>query len=99
MKGVNFVTFCYFFTAGNFHKLLFIVERGKGLYSIHRATGERVHLDFFPSLFLLLRGRGVEVNVFFSPIRMKRWKEGERGTFRVFGNVFFIVVRLRRGRG
>jgi len=29
--------------------------------------GERVHLDFFPSFFLLLRGRGVEVNVFFFP--------------------------------
>ncbi len=35
---------------------------------------------------------------FFSPRYMKRWKEeGERGTFRVFGNVFFIVERLGRG--
>jgi hypothetical protein len=24
-----------------------------------------VQVDFFPSIFLLLRGRGVEVNVFF----------------------------------
>jgi hypothetical protein len=72
MKGVKFVTFCYFFTTGNFHKLFFTVEKGQGLYSIHCATGEKVHLDFFPSLFLLLRGRGVEVNVFFSPICMKR---------------------------
>ncbi len=27
---------------------------------------ERVQLDFFSSFFLLLRGRGVQVNVFFS---------------------------------
>jgi hypothetical protein len=34
-----------------------------------------VKVDFFPSFFLLLRGRGVGVNGFFSPIHMKRWKE------------------------
>jgi hypothetical protein len=52
---------------------------------IHCATRERVQLDFFPSFFLLLWGRGVEVNGFFLPIYMKRWKEeGGRGTFRVF---------------
>jgi hypothetical protein len=65
LKGVRFVTFCYFFTVCNFHKLLFIVEKGQGLYSIHCVTGENVHFDFFPYFFLLLRGRGVEVNVFF----------------------------------
>jgi len=58
---------CYFFTAYNFHKLFFTIEKGHGLYSIHCATRERVQLDFFFSFFLLLRGRGVEVNVFFSP--------------------------------
>jgi hypothetical protein len=31
-----------------------------------------VQLDFFSSSFLLLRGRGVEGNVFFFPIYMKR---------------------------
>ncbi len=67
LKGVKFVTF---FTACNFQQLLFTVEKGQGLYSIHCARGEleRVHLDFFSfSFFLLLRGRGVEVNVFFPP--------------------------------
>ncbi len=39
----------------------------------------------------------MEVNVFFSPKYMKRWKEGERGTFRVFRNIFFIVEWLGRG--
>jgi hypothetical protein len=34
-----------------------------------------VQVDFFPSIFLLLRGGGLEVNVFFSPRYMKRWKE------------------------
>jgi hypothetical protein len=45
--GVKFVTFCYFFTVCNFLKLLFTVERGQGLYCIHCARGERVHLDFY----------------------------------------------------
>ncbi len=40
-------------------------QEGQGLHCIHCATGERVHLDFSP-FFLLLRGRGMEVNVFFS---------------------------------
>jgi hypothetical protein len=46
LKGVRFVTF---FTACNFQQLLFTVEKGQGLYSIHCAMGEleRVHLDFF----------------------------------------------------
>jgi hypothetical protein len=60
LKGVRFVTFVTFFTACNFHKLLFTIEKGQGLYCIHCARGERVHLDFFPYFFLLLRGRGVE---------------------------------------
>ncbi len=57
--------FVIFFTVCNFHKLLFTVEKGQGLYCIHCAKGERVHLDFFPFFFLLLRGRGMELNVFF----------------------------------
>ncbi len=32
LKGVRFVTFCYFFIACNFHKLLFTIEKGQGLY-------------------------------------------------------------------
>ncbi len=67
LKGVRFVTFCYFFIACNFHKLFFTVEKGQGLYCIHCARGERVQVDFFLSFFfLLLRGKGVKVNVFFS---------------------------------
>jgi hypothetical protein len=31
VKGVRFPTFCYFFTACNFDKLLFTVEKGQGL--------------------------------------------------------------------
>jgi hypothetical protein len=38
LKGVRFVTFCYFFTACNFQQLLFTIEKGQGLYSIHCAT-------------------------------------------------------------
>jgi len=54
------------------------VEKGQGLYCIDCATGERVHLDFFLIFYLLLRGRGVEVNViFFASLEM--WKE-EGGT-------------------
>ncbi len=43
---------------------------------IHCARGELgwVQVDFF-LFFLLLRGRGVEVNVFFLPRYMKRGKE------------------------
>ncbi len=62
--GVKFVTF---FTVCNFHKLLFIVEKGQGLYFIHCARGKGCTLIFFLLFFLLLRGRGVEVNVFFCP--------------------------------
>ncbi len=40
----------------------------------------------------------MEVNVFFSPRYMKRWKEeGERGTLGFSRNVFFIVERVGRG--
>jgi hypothetical protein len=40
----------------------------------------------------------MEVNVFFSPRYMKRWKErGKKGTLGFSGNVFFIVERVGRG--
>jgi hypothetical protein len=53
---------------------------------------------FFFFFFFTVEGEGVEVNVFFFPRCMKRWKEeGKRGTFRVFRNVFFIVEWLGRG--
>ncbi len=67
-------TFCYFFTVCNFHKLFFIVEKGQGLYCIHCATGERVHLDLFPFFFNCWGGKRAEVNVFFSP-SLEMWKE------------------------
>jgi len=82
-------------TACNFHKLLFTVEKGQSSYSIHCATGERVHLEFFPSFFLLLRGRGLEVNVFFSPFIGNVEGGGGKGV----RNVFFIVEKLGKGRG
>jgi hypothetical protein len=45
---------------------------------------ERVNLDFFSFLFTV-EGRGVEVNVFFFPKYMKRWKEeGEKGLIGFF---------------
>ncbi len=67
MKGVRFVTF---FTGYNFDKLFFNVEKGQGLGFIHCATGEleRVQVDCFFFFFLLLRGRGVEVNVLGFPL-------------------------------
>jgi hypothetical protein len=60
--------FVTFFTGCNFDKLLFTVEKGQGLGSIHCAIGEleRVQVDCFSS-FLPVEGRGVEVNVFFFP--------------------------------
>jgi hypothetical protein len=99
LKGVRFVTFCYFFlllvTLINYFLLLrrarvyivFIVRRGKGCSLI---------LFLF---FLLLSGKGVEVNVFFFHRYMKRWKEeGERGTFfRV--KCFFHCGEAREGKG
>jgi hypothetical protein len=67
---------------------------------IYCAMGERVQLDFFPSFFLLLRGKGVEVNGFFLPKYMKRWKKDkERGTFRVFWKCFFHCGEAREGKG
>ncbi len=56
LKGVRFVTF---FTTCNFQQLLFTVEKGQGLYSIHCATKEleRVHLDF-NFFFFTVEGEG-----------------------------------------
>jgi hypothetical protein len=42
----------------------------------------------------------VEVNGFFLPRYTKRWNEEGKGVhLGFFGNVFFIVERLGRGRG
>jgi hypothetical protein len=55
-------------------------------------TGENVHFDFFPYFFLLLRGRGVEVNVFFFP-SLEMWKEeGGKGLI-YFLEMFFSLWR------
>ncbi len=57
-----------------------------------------MQVDFFPSIFLLLRGRGVEVNVFFSPRYMKRWKEeGGEGYIGFFWKCFFHCGEGREG--
>ncbi len=59
-----------------------------------------MHLDFSPSYFFLVEREGDGGQCFFFPRYMKRWKEeGEKGTLGFFGNVFFIVERLGRGRG
>jgi hypothetical protein len=61
VQGSLFVTFCYFFTACNFHELFFIVEKGKGncfIIFIHCSGGRGVpRFSFFKNL-LLLKGRG-----------------------------------------
>jgi hypothetical protein len=64
--------------------IVFIVQRGKGCTLI-----------FSLFLFLLLRGKGVEVNVFFFPRYMKKWKEeGGKGYIGFFWKCFF-----HRGKG
>jgi hypothetical protein len=74
VKGVRFVTFCYFFTGCNFDKLLFTVEKGQGLYCVcdcARGELERVQVDFFPSFFLLLKGRSVTMDdIIYVPLRL-----------------------------
>jgi hypothetical protein len=51
----------------------FIVERlGRGRGNL--GFQNHIYLPFF-FFFFLLKGRGVEVNVFFFPRYMKRWKE------------------------
>ncbi len=73
--------FVTFFTACNFDQLLFTVDKGKGLYCIDCAMGKGCTLIY---LFIyLLRGRAVEVNVFFFP-SLEMWKE-EGGN----GYIFF----------
>jgi len=73
VQGVRFVTF---FTGCNFDKLLFTVEKGQGLGSIHSAIGEleRVQVDCFSSFFPV-EGEGGGGQCFFFPRYMKRWKE------------------------
>jgi len=82
-RGKGLLFFGTFFTACNFDKLLFTVEKGQGLYCVcdcARGELEKVQVDFYFYFFELLRGRGVEVNVFFCPRYMKRWKvEGGKG--------------------
>jgi len=73
---VKFVTFCYFFLLFvTFINYFLLLKRARVKGSIHCARGEFgwVQVDFF-LFFLLLKGRGLEVNVFF-PRYMKRWKE------------------------
>ncbi len=56
-----------------------------------------MHLGFFFSFFLLLRGRGVEGNVFFLP-SFDMWKE-EGKWFRVFFMILFFHCGVARDRG
>jgi hypothetical protein len=53
-----------------------LLRRARVKGSIHCATRELgwVQVDFL-GLFFTVEGEGVEVNVFFSPRYMKRWKE------------------------
>ncbi len=69
--------------------IVFIVRRGKGCTLI-----------FLVLFFLLLRGRGVEVNVFFFRRYMKRWKEeGGKGYIGFFWKCFFHCGEGREGKG
>jgi hypothetical protein len=59
---------------------------------------ERVQKLIYFFIFFTVEGEVGGSFFFFFPRCMKRWKkEGERGTFRVHGNVFFIVEWLGRG--
>ncbi len=66
--------FLLFFTGCNFDKLLFTVEKGQGLYCVcdcAKGELERVQVDFFPSFFLLLRGRSVTMDdIIYVPLRL-----------------------------
>jgi len=64
--------------------------RGNGAPGGEGAPGERVHLDFFFFFFLLLRGRGVEGNVFFLP-SFDMWKEEGKGMILFFFNFVFSL--------
>ncbi len=59
VKGVRFVTFCYFFTSCNFEQLFFTIEKGQGegLYSLCDRGLERVEVDFF-LIFFTVEGEG-----------------------------------------
>ncbi len=88
-----FVTFCYFRSACNFHKSFFTVDKGQGYYFIIFTSlfkGSGCALIFF-LFFLLLKGRGVEVNVFFPP-SFNMWKG-----VNCFILIFFIVEWLGIG--
>ncbi len=77
LKGVKFVTFCYFFTTCNFHKLFFTGPGGPGfIFSSLWDGGRGCTLIFFLHFFDYLGGgRGLEVDVFFFSFH---WKCGKR---------------------
>jgi len=110
VKGVSFVTFCYFFTGCNFDKLLFTVKKGQGegFYSLCEGGTWKGAGWFFFYLFYCWRGGGWKL-IFFSPQDV--WKggrrRGERGTFRFLemflsregftGGNFFLQVHYGTG--
>ncbi len=74
--GVRDVTFCYFLLlAVILGKLLFTVETGE---RVHQGKGCTLIIFFF---CLLLRGRGVEVYVFFFWPSFDMWKEEGKGIY------------------
>jgi len=89
--------FVTFFTIGNLEQLLFIVEKGQGLYCIDRATRKGCTLIFFLIFFLQLRGKGWKLMLFFS----LHWKcgrrRGEMGTFFPFLKNIFVLFRWMTG--
>ncbi len=82
--GVRFVTFLLFVIFINYF-LLLRRARVYGVFIVKGGELKSVQVDFFPFIFFYCRGfRGVEVNVFFSPRYMKRWKEeGGKGYIRI----------------
>jgi hypothetical protein len=61
----------------------------KWVYKELESATEKVHLDFFFLFFLLLRGRGVEVNVFLLP-SFDMWKEEGKGMILFLNFVFSL---------
>jgi len=71
--------------------LLFKRARVYKVFIVWRGNLKGCGLIFFIFYFLLLRGRGVEVNVFFFPRYMKRWKEEGGKGVHFFLDMFFSL--------
>jgi hypothetical protein len=62
---------------------------------VHRGKGCKLIFYFY---FLLLKGRGVEVNVFFLP-SFDMWKEEGKGMIFIYFLILFFHCGVARDRG